>query len=192
MQDWSKVTWCKGDVLSIGVDNLCIFSEWASRDFSKFKGRYVTNNDGSFTVIDTLLTADWKKEENPETIGTFIASIEQHYGGKLDATTLDIIKGIPKKKGITKFPPEANPVDKAFFNANCMKPLTYCLYRKGNDCWELGQFSRKIENPAGYMMVNGLCLSPCYSIIPYEGFEGLLGTSGLPEFSHKHLVKEHE
>lgn len=192
MQDWSKAAWQRGDVLSIGVDNLCIFSEWTSRDFSKFEGRYVTNNDGSFTVSETLLTADWRKEEKPETISTFITSIEQHYNGKLDTTTLDIIKRVPKKKGITKLPPDANPVDKAFFDANCMKPLTYCLYRKGNDCWELGQFSRKIENPAGYMMVNGLCLSPCYSIIPYEGFEGLLGTSGLPEFPHKHLVKEHE
>lgn len=193
MQDWSKAIWCEGDVLSMGVDDLCIFSKWLSRDFSKFEGRYVTNNDGSFTVRETLLTADWKKKEKSETISTYIASIEQHYGGKLDTTTLDIIKKVSKKNGFSKFPPDVNPVDRAFFEASCMKPLTYCLYRKDNDCWELGQFSRKIENPAGYMMINGLCLSAHYSIIPYEGFESLLGTRDLPEFSsHKHLVEGHE
>ena len=35
MHDWFKLDWKRGDALSCGVDNLCIFEKWANKEYTE-------------------------------------------------------------------------------------------------------------------------------------------------------------
>ena len=88
MRDWSKVTWKKGDVLSCGVDNLCIFKKWANKEYTEFYAKFVTPNYSG----NTFKTEKWSKETNEAVIKQYISNIEEFKGGKLNLTTLEIEK----------------------------------------------------------------------------------------------------
>ena len=64
MQDWSKFAWKKGDVLSCGVDNLCIFKKWENDEYTEFDAEFVTP-DYSGAI---LKTKDWVNVTNENTI----------------------------------------------------------------------------------------------------------------------------
>ena len=88
MRDWSKVTWKKSDVLSCGVDNLCIFEKWANKEYTEFYAKFVTPNYSG----NTFKTEKWSKETNEVVIKQYISNIEEFKGGKLNLTTLEIEK----------------------------------------------------------------------------------------------------
>ena len=88
MRDWSKATWKKGDVLSCGVDNLCIFEKWANKEYIEFYAKFVTPNYSG----NTFKTEKWSKETNEAVIKQYISNIEEFKGGKLNLTTLEIEK----------------------------------------------------------------------------------------------------
>lgn len=88
IRDWSKVTWKKGDVLSCGVDNLCIFKKWANKEYTEFYAKFVTPNYSG----NTFKTEKWSKETNEAVIKQYISNIEEFKGGKLNLTTLEIEK----------------------------------------------------------------------------------------------------
>lgn len=118
MQDWSKVTWKQGDVLSAGVDNLCIFEAWHNEDYTRFDAKFVTDkyNDQVCT------TSEWNKETNEAIIAQYIANIEEIKGGTLNTSTLEIEK---KQK---------------------FKMFDMCLMRGGfSSVWELCQYSFRDE-----------------------------------------------
>ena len=95
MSDWSKFAWKKGDVLSCGVDNLCIFEKWANEEYTEFYAKFVTpNNSGN-----TFKTEKWSKETNEAVIKQYISNIEEFKGGKLNLTTLEIEKQPEFKDG---------------------------------------------------------------------------------------------
>ena len=95
MRDWSKFAWKKGDVLSCGVDNLCIFEKWANEEYTEFYAKFVTpNNSGN-----TFKTEKWSKETNEAVIKQYISNIEEFKGGKLNLTTLEIEKQPEFKDG---------------------------------------------------------------------------------------------
>lgn len=111
MRDWSKFAWKKGDVLSCGVDNLCIFEKWANEEYTEFYAKFVTPNYSG----NTFKTEKWSKETNEAVIKQYISNIEEFKGGKLNLTTLEIekqheftIKGVKimaasKKDAIKKY-----------------------------------------------------------------------------------------
>ena len=88
IRDWSKVTWKKGDVLSCGVDNLCIFEKWANKEYTEFYAKFVTPNYSG----NTFKTEKWSKETNEAVIKQYISNIEKFKGGKLNLATLEIEK----------------------------------------------------------------------------------------------------
>ena len=88
MRDWFKFTWKKGDTLSCGVDNLCIFEKWANEEYTKFYAKFVTPNYSG----NTFKTEKWSKETNEAVIKQYISNIEEFKGGKLNLTTLEIEK----------------------------------------------------------------------------------------------------
>lgn len=91
MRDWSKFAWKKGDVLSCGVDNLCIFEKWANGEYTEFYAKFVTPNYSG----NTFKTEKWSKETNEAVIKQYISNIEEFKEGKLNLTTLEIEK--PKR-----------------------------------------------------------------------------------------------
>ena len=92
MRDWFKLDWKRGDVLSCGVDNLCIFEKWANKEYTKFYAKFVTPNYSG----NTFKTKKWSKETNEAVIKQYISNIEEFKGGKLNLTTLKIEKAQPK------------------------------------------------------------------------------------------------
>lgn len=95
MRDWSKFAWKKGDVLSCGVDNLCIFEKWYNEDYTEFEAKFVTPNYSG----NTFKTEKWYKETNEAVIKQYISNIEEFKGGKLNLTTLEIEKQPEFKDG---------------------------------------------------------------------------------------------
>ena len=94
MRDWDKFAWKKGDALSCGVDNLCIFEKWANKEYTVFYAKFVTPNYSG----NTFKTEKWSKETNEAVIKQYISNIEEFKGGKLNFTTLEIEKTQPEFK----------------------------------------------------------------------------------------------
>lgn len=95
MRNWSKFTCKKGDVLSCGVDNLCIFEKWDNEDYAEFKAIFATPNYSGAT----FKTEKWSKETNEAVIKQYISNIEKFKGGKLNLATLEIEKQPEFKDG---------------------------------------------------------------------------------------------
>ena len=94
MRVWDKFAWKKGDALSCGVDNLCIFEKWANKEYTEFYAKFVTPNYSG----NTFKTEKWSKETNEAVIKQYISNIEEFKGGKLNLTTLEIEKTQPEFK----------------------------------------------------------------------------------------------
>ena len=94
MRVWDKFAWKKGDALSCGVDNLCIFEKWANEEYTEFYAKFVTPNYSG----NTFKTEKWSKETNEAVIKQYISNIEEFKGGKLNITTLEIEKIQPEFK----------------------------------------------------------------------------------------------
>lgn len=94
MHDWFKLDWKRGDALSCGVDNLCIFEKWANKEYTEFYAKFVTPNYSG----NTFKTEKWSKETNEVVIKQYISNIEEFKGGKLNLTTLEIEKTQPEFK----------------------------------------------------------------------------------------------
>lgn len=107
MRDWAKFAWKKGDVLSCGVDNLCIFEKWANEEYTEFYAKFVTPNYSG----NTFKTEKWSKETNEAVIKQYISNIEELKGGKLNLTTLEIEKQLEFKDGDIAFADYGNRQD---------------------------------------------------------------------------------
>ena len=94
MRNWSKFAWKKGDVLSCGVDNLCVFEKWANKEYTEFYAKFVTPNYSG----NTFKTEKWSKETNEAVIKQYISNIEEFKGGKLNLTTFKIENTQPEFK----------------------------------------------------------------------------------------------
>ena len=94
MRVWDNFAWKKGDSLSCGVDNLCIFEKWANKEYTEFYAKFVTPNYSG----NTFKTEKWSKETNKAVIKQYISNIEEFKGGKLNLTTLEIEKAQPEFK----------------------------------------------------------------------------------------------
>lgn len=131
MRDWSKFAWKKGDVLSCGVDNLCIFEKWANKDYTEFKAIFATPNYSSAT----FKTEKWSKETNEAVIKQYISNIEKFKGGKLNLATLEIEKQSEFKDGDIVYVEKSKDYSDCLFiykedirkNIHCAS-YTYILY----------------------------------------------------------------
>lgn len=110
MHDWSKFAWKKGDVLvSEGRGKLhVIFEAFNDDTYTTFKGKhFLCNYDGNEDYNEEDYN-DYNKEVNERTIEfkkdnddgaqTYINTIEERLGGKLNRETLEVEKTQPKFK----------------------------------------------------------------------------------------------
>lgn len=95
MRDWEKFAWKKGDVLSCGSNNLCIFEKWANIEYTEFDAKFATPDYRS----DVLKTEYWSKTTTESLIRQHISKIEEIKGGKLNISTLEIEKQPEFKEG---------------------------------------------------------------------------------------------
>jgi hypothetical protein len=92
MRDWEKFSWKKGDVLSNGEGDYCVFKEFAHSSYQTSKAVFVKRNKESIHSDSCLLdTKDWHKASHSCT-DTYINTIEKELSGKLNMETLEIEK----------------------------------------------------------------------------------------------------
>ncbi len=103
MRDWSKFAWKKGDVLvNKDGDVHIIFERFVDGTYCSFVGKYYLwkeNNDTEqFYEKERLLTSDFQKA-GKDAVQTYISTIEERLGGKLNRETLEIEKQLEFKDG---------------------------------------------------------------------------------------------
>lgn len=98
MRDWAKFSWKKGDVLANGEGDYCVFKEFAHSSYQTVKAVFVKRNKESIHSDSCLLdTKDWHKASHSCT-ATYINTIEERLGGKLNRETLEVEKDQPEFK----------------------------------------------------------------------------------------------
>lgn len=104
MRDWSKFAWKKGDVLvSNDGKREVLFKTWVNDSYTKFVGLHcLINNDNEEVEYDNGTTVfntnDFKGIEAEDAAQTYINTIEERLGGKLNRGTLEIEKNQPEFK----------------------------------------------------------------------------------------------
>ena len=102
MRDWGKFSWKKGDVLvNKDGDVYIIFERFSDDTYCSFVGKYYLwkeNNDTEqFCKNERLLTSDFQKA-GKDAAQTYISTIEERLGGKLNREILEIEKTQPEFK----------------------------------------------------------------------------------------------
>ena len=102
MRDWEKFSWKKGDVL-VSEDNVhIIFEKFEDDTYTRFKGKHYLWKE--FNVEDynkeetKMLTSVFEKAAD-DVAQTYIKTIEERLGGKLNLETLEIEKQLEFKDG---------------------------------------------------------------------------------------------
>ena len=103
MRDWAKFSWKKGDVL-VNEDGSVhiIFEEFENDAYTMFSGKYYYSKDGKkadsyFRECDDVVTEEFTVETE-EAAQTYINTIEERLGGKLNHETLEIENAHPEFK----------------------------------------------------------------------------------------------
>lgn len=104
IHDWYKFTWKKGDVLVSNDGKVkVIFDKFRSDTYSSFIGKYHIDslecNNPYYQHEGEYATGNFKLEE-VDAVQTYINTIEERLGGKLNRETLEIEKFKLKKKSV--------------------------------------------------------------------------------------------
>lgn len=93
MQDWSKFAWKKGDIL-VSNDSDChiIFEGFSKDDYTKFGGKHwaCVSIKRYISCLDAQDTQDYHIEDDKNAAKTYINTVEEQLGGKLNLETLEI------------------------------------------------------------------------------------------------------
>lgn len=104
MRDWNKFAWKKGDVLvSNDGKNHVIFERWYDNDnYISFFGKHYLDNENKDKVIYyeliVCITETYSLEDK-DAAKSYISTIEEKFGGKLNRETLEIKKQPEFKDG---------------------------------------------------------------------------------------------
>ena len=103
MRDWSKFAWKKGDVLvSNDYGTEVIFYDWYDNTYTNFYGKHYLNSEDKNNIKynDTFLCTTGRYSlEDKDAAQTYINTIEERLGGKLNRETLEIEKQQEFKDG---------------------------------------------------------------------------------------------
>lgn len=102
MRDWRKFAWKKGDVLvSNDSDSHIIFKGFSKDDYTTFEGKHwiSVSKKRHISCLNMQNTQNYHIEDNKEFAQTYINTIEERLGGKLNLTTLEIQKQPEFKDG---------------------------------------------------------------------------------------------
>ena len=156
IRNWRKFTWKKGDVLvSNDGKREVLFKTWVNDSYTKFVGIHCLIINGNEEVeydngTTVFNTKDFRGIKVKDAAQTYIKTIEEKLGGKLNCETLEV----------EKTQPEFKPFDKVLVRDSY------------DDMWRACFFSHIREDDGRYV-------TTCFTwkfCIPYEGNEHLLGT----------------
>lgn len=102
MRDWSKFAWKKGDILvSNDSDSHIIFKGFSKDDYTTFEGKHwiSVSKKRHISCLNMQNTQNYHIEDNKEVAQTYINTIEERLGGKLNRETLEIEKQPEFKDG---------------------------------------------------------------------------------------------
>ena len=101
MRDWRKFAWKKGDVL-VGKYNVYIIFEGFTEDtYTRFEGRhYLCKECGGedYSKKEVQMLTSFFKKANDDEAQTYINTIEERLGGKLNREALEVEKTQPEFK----------------------------------------------------------------------------------------------
>lgn len=96
MRDWSKFAWKKGDVLvSNDGGTEVVFDKWYDETYTSFYCKHYLNSEDENKIVylETFLcTTERYFLEDKDSVQTYINTIEERLGGKLNGETLEIEK----------------------------------------------------------------------------------------------------
>lgn len=147
MRDWSKFAWKKGDVLVCKDDNShIIFEKFNDDTYATFTGKlYYQATRAGYSYAHTrnlVMTQDFDIEKG-DAAQTYISTIEERLGGKLNRETLEIEKYQPEFKDGDVVVVDEIPFDlyskcifilKENLNTGEIKARAYVLYNVNKDC----------------------------------------------------------
>lgn len=102
MRDWRKFNWKKGDVL-VSKDNVhIIFEKFEDDAYTRFKGKHYLwkeCDEEDYEKEETYMLTSVFEKANDDAAQTYIKTIEERFGGKLNLETLEIEKQSEFKDG---------------------------------------------------------------------------------------------
>ena len=102
IRDWSKFLWKKGDILvSNDSDSHIIFEGFSKDDYTAFEGKHwiSVSKKRYVSCLNAQNTQDYHIEDDKDAAQTYINTIEENLGGKLNLETLEIDKQPEFKDG---------------------------------------------------------------------------------------------
>lgn len=103
MHDWSKFAWKKGDILvSNDYGTEVIFDKWYDDTYTSFYCKHYLNSENKNKIVyyeEFLCTTARYSLEDRDAAQTYINTIEERLGGKLNRETLEIEKKPEFKDG---------------------------------------------------------------------------------------------
>lgn len=103
MRDWRKFDWKKGDVLVNNIKTIfIIFNEFEDDTYGIFKGKYCLtkiSSEEEYTNEESNFSTSLFEKANDYEAQTYINTIEEKLGGKLNRETLEIEKQPEFKDG---------------------------------------------------------------------------------------------
>lgn len=93
INDWQKFAWKKGDILvSNDNDSHIIFEGFSKDDYTTFEGKHWTcvSIKRYISYLDAQNTQDYHIEDDKAAAQTYINTVEERLGGKLNLETLEI------------------------------------------------------------------------------------------------------
>ena len=145
MRDWSKFSWKKGDVLvSNDSDSHIIFKGFSKNDYTTFEGKHwiSVSKKRHVSCLEMQNVQDYHIEDNKDSAQTYISTIEERLGGKLNRETLEIEKYQPEFKDGDVVVVDEIPFDlyskcifilKENLNTGEIKARAYVLYNVNKD-----------------------------------------------------------
>ena len=168
MRDWRKFLWKKGDVLvSNDYGKEVIFYDWYDDTYTNFYGKHLlySEDKNSIKYNDAFICMTGRYSlEDKDAAQTYINTIEERLGGKLNLETLEIEKQHEKKE-VVDLNPKWTP-----------KPFDRVITRNAyDDIWTANIFSHM--NSCGEYVTIG-CASGYHYCLPYNDETAhLLGTT---------------
>ena len=101
MRDWEKFAWKEGDVLvSNDSDIHIIFKGFSKNDYTTFEGKHwiSVSKKRYLSCLSMRNVQDYHIEDNKDAAQTYINTIEERLGGKLNRESLEVEKTHPKFK----------------------------------------------------------------------------------------------
>lgn len=96
MRDWRKFAWKKGDVLvSNDGSTEVVFDKWYDETYTSFYCKHYLNSEDENKIVYLeafLCTTERYSLEDKDSVQTYINTIEERLGGKLNGETLEIEK----------------------------------------------------------------------------------------------------